>query len=363
MSATVRWGIAGTGFVAGLFAKGLDDAPGARLVAVASRQRSRAEAFAARFGVPNAHGSYDELAGDREVDVVYVATPHSEHRPNALLMLDAGKAVLCEKPFSLDANEAREIIALARKKGVFCMEAMWTRFLPAAVELVDRVRGGELGEVQSATFELGHPFAMDPTHRLFNPALGGGALLDLGVYGVSFGVWLFGPPGTVQSQVLIGSSGVDEHVAAILGHPGGRQSLIAASLRTRLSNGASIAGTEGWGRLQEPLYRPPAFSIVHAPRQPLVRTSHESDPSGPAGARGWIDRAIRALRLAAASWASRTEPGWIARPYRGNGYGYQAVEVIRCMRAGLLESPVMPLDESLVIMDALDAIRKNWKVL
>lgn len=363
MSVTIRWGIAGTGFVAGLFAKGLEDAAGARLVAVASRQRSRAEAFASRFGASRAHGSYDALASDPDVDVVYVATPHSEHRPHALMMLEAGKAVLCEKPFTLDAREAKEIIALARKKGAFCMEAMWTRFMPAAVELVDRVRGGALGELQSATFELGHPFAMDPAHRLFNPALGGGALLDLGVYGVSFGVWLFGPPRVVQSQVRIGSSGVDEHVTAILGHDGKRQSIIAASLCTRLSNGASIAGTSGWAELREPLYRPPAFRIVPAPRQPLARTSHESDPSGATKIQGWADRAIRLLRLAAKRDASRREAGWMARPYRGNGYGYQAVEVMRCMRAGLLESPVMPLDESLIIMEALDAVRNNWKVL
>lgn len=365
MSTSIRWGIAGTGFVAGLFAEGLKDAPGARLVAVASRDRSRAEAFAARVGASRAHGSYDALASDRDVDVVYVATPHSEHRPHSMMMLGAGKAVLCEKPFALDAAEASEMIALARNKRLFCMEAMWTRFLPAATELVDRVRGGAIGELQSATFELGHPFAMDPKHRLFNPSLGGGALLDLGVYGVSFAHWLFGPPQLVQSQVVVGSSGVDEHVTALLGHGQGRQSLIAASLRTRLSNGASIAGTDGLARLQEPLYRPPAFSVVSARPQPVVRTSHESDRAGRArfDSRAWIGRAIRVLRSVATPGALRPDAAWLARPYRGNGYGYQAVEVMRCVRAGLLESPVMPLDETLLVMQSLDTIRKNWRVL
>jgi predicted dehydrogenase len=361
MSTTFRWGIAGTGFVAGLFAEGLREAPGARLIAVASRHKPRAEAFASRFRAPHAHGSYDDLANDPDVDVVYVATPHSEHRSHALKMLEAGKAVLCEKPFTVDANEASELISLARRKRVFCMEAMWTRFLPAARELVDRVRGGALGDLQSATFELGHPFEMDPEHRLFNPALGGGALLDLGVYGVSFAFWLFGPPQIVQSQVQMGPSGVDEHVTALLGHAERRQSLIAASLRTRLSNGASIAGTTGWARLHEPLYRPPAFSIVPAPRQSLVRTTHESDGTRATHPLGCVGRAIRQLRSAV---SSRIDPApWIWRPYSGNGYGYQAVEVMRCLRAGLLESPVMPLEESLLIMKSLDTIRTNWTVL
>lgn len=360
MSTTVRWGIAGTGFVAGLFAEGLREARGARLVAVASRHKPRAEAFASRFGAPRAHGSYDDLANDRDVDVVYVATPHSEHRPHALKMLEAGKAVLCEKPFTLDAKEASEIIALARKQRVFCMEAMWTRFLPAAKELVERLRGGALGDLQSATFELGHPFEMDPEHRLFNPVLGGGALLDLGVYGVSFASWLFGSPQIVQSQVQMGPSGVDEHVTALLGHAGGRQSLILASLRTRLSNGASIAGSTGWARLHEPLYRPPAFSIESAPRMSLIRTSHEAGRARVIEALGWLGRALRFVRSGV---ALRFDPRWISRPYRGNGYGYQAVEVMRCLRAGLLESPTMPLDESLSIMQALDAIRENWRVL
>lgn len=362
MSTDVRWAIAGTGYVARLFAEGLDHAPGARLVAVGSREKSRAEAFAARYGASRAHGAYEALAADPDVDVVYVATPHSEHKPNTLQMLEAGKAVLCEKPFALDAAEASEMIALARSKKLFCMEAMWTRFLPAVSELVARIVAGELGEIQSATMELGHPFALEPEHRLFDRALGGGALLDLGVYGVSLASWLFGAPSAVQSQVVLGPSGVDEHVTALLGHAGGRQSIVVASLRTRLSNGASIAGTGGWARLHAPLYRPPAFSIEACPRQSPARSPGLS--AGRARDRtAWLGPAVRALRSAAAPIALGLGEKWIARPYRGNGYGYQAVEVMRCLRGGLLESPTMPLDETLHIMESLDSIRRNWRVL
>jgi predicted dehydrogenase len=350
-----RWGIVGTGPMAAVFARGLADAPGAQLAAVASRTPARARAFAARYGALRAHDHYAALAEDPGVDLVYVATPHSDHRASAMTMLDAGKPVVCEKPFTLDAAESRDVIALARRRGLFCMEAMWMRFMPAVRELVDRLRGGVIGEPRAATIELGHAAVFDGSHRLFDPALGGGALLDLGCYAVSFALLLFGPPTSVKSQVVLAPNGVDEHVTALLGHAGGRQSIVSASLRTRLSNGASVAGTAGIVRLHEPLYRPDAFSIVRTPKLDL------RIPSG-----------VRA-RLRGSRWLAVLRDGWrtaapsflrgealVTRRHRGSGYQYEAIEAMRCLHAGELESPLMPLDETQLVMETLDAIRASW---
>jgi predicted dehydrogenase len=362
MSKSTRWGIVGTGTVAALFAEGLADAQGAELTAVASRSKERADSFAAAFGAARAfggEGAYDALAHDPSVELVYVATPNSEHRAHASMMLEAGKGVLCEKPFAMNAAEARDIAALARSKRVFCMEAMWMRFVPAVVDFVDRVRAGSIGEAQSATIELGHPFVFDARHRLFDPHLGGGALLDLGVYAVSLAVALFGPATTVQGQAVVGASGVDEHTTAILGHAGRRQSLLAASLRTRLSNAASVAGTGGWATLREPLYRPSALRIVTVRPQTLPGAREGVSRPAPKGpARRALSTVIGALPPSLRD-GGRT----LLRPYRGNGYNYEAAEAMRCLRAGLLESPRMPLDDTIHVMEAVDSIRNGWKVL
>jgi predicted dehydrogenase len=356
MTTAVRWGIAGTGAIATLFAEGLADAPGAELAAVASRSAERANAFAERAGAKRAHGSYDSLANDPGVDIVYIATPNSDHCARATMMLECGKAVLCEKPFALDADEARRVAALAERKRIFCMEAMWMRFMPAIRELAARVREGALGDVRAATIELGHPTAFDAAHRIFDPALGGGALLDLGVYAVSLSHLLFGPVTSVKSQVTFAPNGVDDHVTALLKHAEGRQSTIGASLRARLSNGAFVTGTAAWARLHEPLYRPDAITITSAPA------------AVPARSPGLAARLRRstALRNAVVGLRSMVPPALrgggrtIRRRYRGNGYCHQAIEAMRCLRAGQTESPLMTLAETVRVMETLDAIRRGW---
>ena len=233
------------------------------------------------------------------------------------------------------------------------------RFIPAVSEFIERVRRDEIGDPQSATIELGHPFMPDGRHRLFDPALGGGALLDLGVYAVSLAIALFGPALQVQSQATMGSTGVDEHVTALLAHGARRQSLIAASLRTRLSNGASVAGTRGWAVLREPLYRPSALRITAVtPRFLGADREVASEPVRGGGVR----RALSGL-LGVVPPTLRDGGRTILRPYRGNGYGYEAAEAMRCLREGLLESPRMPLDDTVRVMETLDAIRSQWKVL
>ena len=354
-----RWGIAGTGIMAEKFVRGLADAPGATVTAVASRTLSRAKAFAERFGIPNAHGSYEALADDRTVDLAYVASYNTEHRPSALALLRGGKPIVVEKPFALDAAETREVIAFAREQRLFCMEGMWTRFLPAVRELVARVGEGAVGEPRIATLELGHPAAFDPSHRLFAPSLGGGALLDLGVYPVSLAVLLFGAPTAVRAQASFAPSGVDEQVTALMTHSGGRQSLVAASLRTRLSNGASISGTTGLARLHEPLYRPERLSFTHVPTLDFRYTSAKKERGK---ARAVIATGVRVLVDRARGVAPGLSPADRSVPFRvpGNGYQFEAIEAMRCLQAGLLESPVIPLDETLRVAETLDAIRAAW---
>jgi predicted dehydrogenase len=359
MTTAVRWGIAGTGSIASLFAEGLADCPGAQLVAVASRSPERAEAFAAQAGVRRAHGSYDSLAHDPEVDIVYVATPNSDHCERAMMMLESGKAVLCEKPFALGADEARRVVELARRKRIFCMEAMWMRFMPAVRELAWRVREGEIGDARAATIELGHPAVFDPAHRVFDPSLGGGALLDLGVYAVSLAHMLFGPPTSVKSQVTFAPNGVDDHVSALLGHAGGRQSTIAASLRTRLLNGALVAGTTAWARLHEPLYRPDAITITAAHAATRGKTSR-SGVAAMARRSAVVRTAVFELRSLIPP-SLRTRGRTLRRRFRGNGYCHEAIEAMRCLRAGEPESPMMSLSETLQVMETLDAIRRGWK--
>src|SRR5215211_3448226 len=178
MSEQIHWGILGTGNIASTFTEDLLRMPDHRVAAVGSRRPETAQHFADRYGIPRAHGSYAELAADSDVDVVYVATPHSGHHGATLLCLNAGRAVLCEKAFTLDAAEAEELVATARAKNLFLMEAMWTRFNPAVVRIRELIAEGVIGDVRSVTADFAVPFAYDPAHHLFDPALGGGALLD-----------------------------------------------------------------------------------------------------------------------------------------------------------------------------------------
>jgi predicted dehydrogenase len=330
MPRTIQWGILGTGNIARQFAEALRLLPDAGLRAVGSRGRDSADAFARAHGVPRAYGSYEELARDPEVEVVYIATPHSLHKDNSLLCLEHGKAVLCEKPFTLDAREGALIVEKARSKGLFCMEAMWNRFVPIMRELDALLASGAIGEVRMLQASLGLPFVFNPHHRVFDPALGGGALLDLGVYPVSFALRLFGRPTRITSHAVLGETGVDEQATLLLDFPEGRQATLDTSVRNRLRNDAAVMGTRGMLHLHEPLNCPETLTLT------------------PTRAIGGPDTPLPA-------------PHTLTRRVLGNGYAHEAVEVMRCMREGLLESPLMPLQESLLILETMDAIQSAWR--
>lgn len=347
----IRWGILSTGKIAQAFVLGLKSLPDAHISAVGSRTEEAAARFGERYGIPRRHGSYAALAADPEVDVVYVATPHNLHAENTILCLEAGKAVLCEKPFALNAGQAEGMIAAARSRNLFLMEAMWTRYLPAAIELRRLVSEGAVGDPQMIEASFGFRAAFDPAGRLFNPELGGGALLDLGIYPLSLSFFLFGKPSRLVSLADLGKTGVDERAGVVLGFPRGRIAVLHFSLTADLPTDLTVMGSEGRIRAHAPIFRPDKLTI--------------SKPFLPRNATGRTASLVRRITgHPKGSWLKKHVPVETSRtlriPYSGNGYNYEAAEVMRALREGRTESPRMPLDESLEIMRTMDAIRALW---
>ncbi len=319
MTHPIRWGILGTGSIARLFATGLAALPDAQLIAVGSRTESNATAFAETFHIPNIHASYEALASDAQVDAIYIATPHPFHKDNALLCLDHGKPVLCEKPFTINAAEAQAVIEKAREKRLFLMEAMWTRCLPVIIRARELIAEGAIGEVRMLTADFGFRTGFNPHSRLFDPELGGGGLLDVGIYPLSLASLFFGKPEHVVSAAHLGATGVDEQAAIILRYADGQLAQLSCATRTQMVWDAIIYGTDGHIRIPE---------WWHARNFIISRSGQPSEI--------------------------------IELPFEGNGYNYEAAEVARCLRTGLLESPIMPLDETLTIMQTMDTIRAQW---
>jgi predicted dehydrogenase len=318
MTDVVRWGILSTGRIAKAFARALKDTPGAVLAGVGSRTLEAAEAFAREFGGA-AYGSYEELAAADDIDLIYVGTPHPMHAENVRMALNAGKGVLCEKPFTMNRAEAEELVALARAKNLFLMEAMWTRFMPALAEVRRIVESGEIGPVHQVNAELGFKSEAGPEHRLFNRALGGGALLDLGIYPLSIAVALLGSVDKVTAQADLGPTGVDEQTGFLLRHSKGGMSVCSCSLRARLPSELTIAGERGHVRMNTMFHHTTTVTVVRA------------------------------------DGISRTVP----TPFLGNGYVHEVIEAQRCFKAGLIESPGMTHDDSLALMGVMDEVRRQ----
>jgi predicted dehydrogenase len=365
----IRWGILGTGAIARLFARDLARLPDARLVAIGSRSVERAEAFGKELGVPHRYGRYADLVEAPDVDVVYVATPASAHRDNMLLCLEAGKALLCEKPFTVDAREAREVVTAARRSGVFVMEAMWTRFLPAMVRLRELLAADIVGDLHYLVADLGAPPDPEPEPRLVRRELGGGALLQRGIYLISLASMLFGRPDRVTSLGDFGAHGVDEQSAVLLGYPGGQLAMLLCSMRARTSREATVVGNTGYIRIHPPVNCPSGLTLSLRP----ARQGHGGARRAtiPGGFEGWLLRygkgnpLIRRLRERYRALGDRLVHGIrtkvIRPPMVGTGLHYEATEVMRCLQAGRSESHVMPLDESVDIMETVDRVREQWK--
>jgi predicted dehydrogenase len=298
----VRWGILATGWIAARFVEDLRLVPGAEVVAVGSRAPEAARAFAGTHGIPRAYGSWAELAADPDVDVVYVATPHAAHHAASLTCLRAGKAVLCEKPFTLDRPGAAELVDAARERGLFLMEAMWTRCDPAVRRVQELVGEGAIGEVTGVTADFGVAGPFAPTHRLRARELGGGALLDLGVYPITIAHLFLGAPQHVRAWAKLGPEGTDENTGVLFGYESGAVAALTCGLVGPTPLTATVTGTTGRVELAAPFFRPPAFTVHRAGEPPE-----------------------------AVEW-----------PVPGTGYQFEADEVQRCLRAGLVESPLVP---------------------
>ncbi|MCC7495161.1 MAG: Gfo/Idh/MocA family oxidoreductase [Fimbriimonadaceae bacterium] len=322
MAGSIRWGILGAGNIAKQFARGLAVLPEAELAAVGSRSADKAAAFAQEFGATRSHGSYEALAADPAVDVIYVATPHPMHHGDTLRCLRAGKAVLCEKPFAVNAAQAREMIAVAREQRLFLMEAMWTRFLPAVRQVATWLGEGRIGEPRMLTADFGFRAGFNPAGRLFDPQLAGGSLLDVGVYCVSLAFLVFGGrPDRTAALGSLGETGVDEQAGFLLGYPGGELAVLSSAVRTNTPQEARIDGTAGRIRID---------AFWHATRATLE--------------------------------VGGQPPETVELPLEGNGYNYQAAAVMAALRAGQTECAVMPLDETLAIAETLDALRAQMGV-
>ncbi|WP_229401045.1 Gfo/Idh/MocA family protein [Micromonospora okii] len=314
-----RWGILATGHIAGRFAEDLRLVPGAELVAVGSRTPDGARRFADKHGAKRAYGSWAELAADDEVDVIYVATPHAAHHEATMTCLAAGRAVLVEKPFTLDLADSVELVEAARSRGVFLMEAMWMRTNPLVLRVVELIAEGAIGEVTSVQADFGVAGPFPPESRMRARALGGGALLDVGVYPVSLAHLLLGVPQHVRAWAKIGPEGVDENTGMIFGYDSGALATLSCGMVGATPLAASITGTTGRIDLPAPFFRPPSATL----------------------------------------YRGVGEPETIPADLTGGGYQHEAAEVQRCLAEGLTESPLVPHATTLEVMGLLDAVREQ----
>jgi predicted dehydrogenase len=316
---TFRWGIMGTGNIAGKFATDVRLSADCRVVAVGSRTLEQAKRFAGQYGIGHAFGSYRQLAECAEVDAVYVAVANPVHHPAALLAIEAGKAVLVEKPFTIDLAEAESLVEAARARRVFLMEGMWTRCLPHMRHIHEILAEGRLGEIRMVTAEHGIWFPKDAAHRIYRPELAGGALMDLGVYVLSLASMVLGSPEGVTARSSFAFTGVDSQTEIILGYPGGARAVLATSIEAQMGNRAAIVGRDARLEIDGTWYRPTSITVT-----------------------------------ARSGEAERYD-----HPDVGNGLRHEADEVARCVRAGLLETPVLPLEETLQVMATMDEVRRT----
>ncbi|MBC8155166.1 MAG: Gfo/Idh/MocA family oxidoreductase [Bacteroidetes bacterium] len=313
----IRWGILGLGHIAHKFAQDLLTLPNARLVAVASTDQTRADEFAARYDVANAFGTYEGLLRLADLDVVYVATRHVKHHENTLMLLRAGKAVLCEKPFGMNAGQVQEMVDTARTQGVFLMEALWSRFMPALQQAHHWVETGSIGQIVNLRADFGFAAPFDPAGRLFDKQLGGGALLDIGIYPLFLSYLLLGKPASLKASATFGQTGADEQCGMVLTYDSGAVAVLDATLLAKTDCVGIIYGTQGTIRIHSRFHEAKTVTLEQPGHDPKIVS---------------FDRST-------------------------NGYTYEAEHVNDCLTAGRTESVLWSLDDSVALMNLLDAVR------
>ena len=317
----IHWGILGTGRIARKFASDLGLAENCVLVAIGSRSQQSADEFNEEFSVQYCHYSYEELAQNPEVDVIYIATPHNLHYENTLLCLRHNKAVLCEKPFAMNSRQANEMIKVAKEKKLFLMEALWTKFHPHYIKTLEMIQQNLLGEIRSVLVNFGFKPTPPIPARLFDPELGGGTMMDIGIYNVFMAMSVLGKPDHIEAAMTVASTGVDEQCAILFRYKNGAFAQLFSTFSSNLATEADISGTEGRIRLTSRFYEP-SSSIEFYKERP---DSKQVIPV-------------------------HNEPGF--------GYQYEARHVNDCLRNGLTESNVVSFEDTLLLMDILDKVRK-----
>jgi dihydrodiol dehydrogenase / D-xylose 1-dehydrogenase (NADP) len=318
---TIKWGIIGAGRISTTFATALNSLEHTELVAIASRDLDRATEFANRFHIKNVYGSYEELVKDPEIDVIYIGTPHTEHKANAALCITNGKAVLCEKPFTLNQDETQYLIALAKEHKVFLMEAMWTKFLPTTKVVKNWIKDKIIGDVKYFNVSFGYAAEFDLNNRVYNPEVAGGALLDVGVYPIAYVIHMMDKlPDQVVSSAYLGKSNIDEMNVIAFRYNEGVLADLSSSISTNTGKDAVIIGDKG---------------KIIVPNFWTAESAELYDDKG---------TLIDAFLL----------------PFTANGYVYEAEEVNRCLREGKTESEVIPLQDTLDIIKIMDGIRAEW---
>ena len=321
----IRWGILGCGRIARKFAADLRLVDDTELTAIASRNKETLELFAKDFPCKHLHNGYEALAANEEVDIIYVATPHSHHYEHTMLCLNHNKAVLCEKAFAINSRQASEMIKTAREKKVFLMEALWTKFLPHYKKLLELLQQKTLGDIKSVLVNFGFKTSDKSPQRLFDPLLGGGSLLDIGIYNVFITLSILGKPDAIEANMIAASTGVDEQIAVLFKYNNGAMAQLFSSFVTNLPTQAEINGTEGCITLTTRFYEPPT-TIQLSKKIPYER---EVVP---------VEK----------------------RP--GFGYHYEARHANECLKKGLIESPVMTHADTLLLMEILDRIRNKARI-
>jgi predicted dehydrogenase len=314
----INWGILGTGKISDKFASDLQFVPNARLAAVGSRDAACAQRFAKKFNALKAYNSYEELAADNDIDVIYVGTPHISHCENTLLCLDHRKAVLCEKPFAMNEKEVLQMILKAHDSNVFLMEALWTRFIPAIKKALELIELGVIGDIVHIKADFGYKAHYDPSWRLFNKKLGGGSLLDIGIYPVFLILLLLGEPDKIVADAIMGRTGVDELVSAYFKYNNGKMATLYSTLIADTPGEAEISGTKGYIRIHH---------MWHMSRSLELHLNDQETQS-------------------------------FEFSYQRMGYEYEAAEVTNCIQRDLKESALLPLDFSLRLIRVLDKMRK-----
>lgn len=323
MSKKINWGVLATGNIATKMAVDLNYDPGSNLIAVASRTSKKAEAFAKKHRIQKFYGSYSELMKDPEIDVVYIGTPNTTHHPLIIESLENGKNVLCEKPFTLNASEAKACIQLAQTKRLFLMEAMWTRFFPVIQKIQDLLAQNKIGVPDFCRGNFHVKFEYNPEHRVFNPDLGGGALLDIGIYLISLSNYFLGIPLHVNGHCQKTDQNVDRLNTVFLTYPNNKNASLASGFNSQLPRTFYISGSLGYIKIHDIFFKPGKFSL------------HLGDQA----------------------------PQTFLLPFESNGYVHMVRHVNTCLRQGLVESPVMPLTDTLTVLKNMDTLRKSWNVV